>query len=160
MQHIIRDSHESDVAKKGHRKRSWQLFRALVSRHVVEFIPRTADGASSFNLFGVKAGTHWNGPKATTATLEYDGTVATRQRESFRAYASIDESVNDFAQLLSSSPRYRDALKAGADAGTYARALGASGYATDPEYTNKLNEILGGDQLRAAFGVRTAGLQK
>ena len=45
MQHIIRDCHESDVAKKGHRKRSWQLFRALVSRQVVEFIPRTADGA-------------------------------------------------------------------------------------------------------------------
>ena len=45
MQHIIRDSHESDVAKKGHRKRSWQLFRALVSRNVVEFMPQTADGA-------------------------------------------------------------------------------------------------------------------
>ena len=26
-------------------RRAWQLFRALVSRHVVEFIPRTADGA-------------------------------------------------------------------------------------------------------------------
>ncbi len=45
MQRLIRDSHETEVAKKAHRKRSWQLFRALVSRKVVEFIPKTADGA-------------------------------------------------------------------------------------------------------------------
>ena len=45
MQQLIRHSHESDAAKRAHRRRSWQLFRALVSRHVVEFIPKTADGA-------------------------------------------------------------------------------------------------------------------
>jgi hypothetical protein len=45
MQHIIRDSHESEVAKKAHRKRAWQLFRALVARKVVEIIPRTTGGA-------------------------------------------------------------------------------------------------------------------
>ena len=36
----------------------------------------------------------------------------------------------------------------------------AQRYATDPEYANKLKEILAGDQLRSAYGVRTAGLQK
>ncbi len=46
MQRLIRDSHEPDAAKKGHRKRSWQLFRALVSRRVIEFIPRTDEGAT------------------------------------------------------------------------------------------------------------------
>lgn len=45
VQRLIRDSHESEVAKKAHRRRAWQLFRALVSRKVVEFIPKTADGA-------------------------------------------------------------------------------------------------------------------
>ena len=45
MQRLIRDSHETEGAKKAHRKRSWQLFRALVSRTVVEFIPKTVDGA-------------------------------------------------------------------------------------------------------------------
>ena len=33
------------VAKKAHRTRAWQLFRALVARGVVEFMPQTADGA-------------------------------------------------------------------------------------------------------------------
>jgi superfamily II RNA helicase len=45
MQRLIRDSHEPHAAKPGHRRRAWQLFRALVSRGVVEFIPRTAAGA-------------------------------------------------------------------------------------------------------------------
>jgi len=45
MQRLVRDSHESDVAKKAHRRRAWQLFRALVTRRVVEFIPKTESGA-------------------------------------------------------------------------------------------------------------------
>ena len=45
MQRIVRDSHEPEGAKKAHRKRAWQLFRALVARKVVEIIPRTVGGA-------------------------------------------------------------------------------------------------------------------
>jgi superfamily II RNA helicase len=44
-QSLIRESHEPESAKKAHRTRAWQLFRALVARGVVEFIPRTAAGA-------------------------------------------------------------------------------------------------------------------
>ena len=39
MQRLIRDSHEPDRAKKAHFKRAWQLFRALVERGIVEFVP-------------------------------------------------------------------------------------------------------------------------
>jgi len=39
MQRLIRDSHEPDRAKKTHFKRAWQLFRALVERGIVEFLP-------------------------------------------------------------------------------------------------------------------------
>lgn len=46
MQRLIRDSHEPDRAKSAHRRRAWQLFRALVSRHIVEIIPRTPEGAT------------------------------------------------------------------------------------------------------------------
>jgi superfamily II RNA helicase len=45
MQRLIRDCHESPKAKKAHTKRAWQLFRSLVDRKIVEFVPRTADGA-------------------------------------------------------------------------------------------------------------------
>jgi len=45
MQALIRESHETDHAKKGHFKRAWQLFRALLGRGVVEIVPRTPEGA-------------------------------------------------------------------------------------------------------------------
>jgi hypothetical protein len=46
MRQLLRDCHESDAAKLAHRKRAWQLFRALVARRIVEFIPRTEDGST------------------------------------------------------------------------------------------------------------------
>ncbi len=46
MRQLIRDSHESDGDKKAHTRRAWQLFRALVARHIVEFIPETEDGST------------------------------------------------------------------------------------------------------------------
>jgi len=45
MQALIRDSHETEHAKKGHFKRGWQLFRALVGRGIVEIVPRTVEGS-------------------------------------------------------------------------------------------------------------------
>ena len=46
MQTLIRGSHEPESAKPTHRRRAWQLFRALVARRIVEFIPKTAEGAT------------------------------------------------------------------------------------------------------------------
>src|SRR5262249_13617162 len=45
MQRLIRDSHESDRAKKAHFRRAWQLFRALLRRGIVEITPRTEEGS-------------------------------------------------------------------------------------------------------------------
>ncbi len=45
MRSLIRNSHESAKAKKAHIKRAWQLFRALVDRKIIEFIPETESGA-------------------------------------------------------------------------------------------------------------------
>ncbi|MFM7786510.1 MAG: DUF3516 domain-containing protein, partial [Gammaproteobacteria bacterium] len=41
MQHIIRDSHDTAVQKKLHRKRAWQLFRSLVERDIIGIVPRS-----------------------------------------------------------------------------------------------------------------------
>ncbi|MFI4889204.1 MAG: glucosaminidase domain-containing protein [Steroidobacterales bacterium] len=112
---------------------------------------RTADGAPSLNLFGIKAGDGWAGPRATAATLEFKSGVATPLRTAFRAYESIQASVQDFANLLQSSPRYARAVAAGANAQAYVAAIGQAGYATDPEYGNKLSEILNSGTLRTAL---------
>jgi superfamily II RNA helicase len=44
MQALIRDCHETPKAKKAHTKRAWQLFRSLLDRKIVEFIPKTEEG--------------------------------------------------------------------------------------------------------------------
>ncbi len=61
---------------------------------------RTASGAPSLNLFGVKADEQWTGARATAATIEYSGGVATPRNAVFRAYDSVEDSVKDFAKLL------------------------------------------------------------
>lgn len=121
-------------------------------------MPRNADGSSSLNLFGIKAGEEWTGARATADTVEFSHGVATPRRTAFRAYGSIEESVGDFARLLQISPRYRDAVAAGGDAAAYIAAIGKSGYATDPDYGNKLNQILNSGPLQAALLPRTAAL--
>ena len=114
-------------------------------------MPRTADGSPSHNLFGIKAGQEWSGARAAADTVEFMNGVATPRRTSFRAYGSIEESVDDFAKLLKDSPRYRDVIAAGGDTQAYVDSIGRSGYATDPQYAIKLNKILNSGALRAAL---------
>jgi superfamily II RNA helicase len=45
MQDLIRRCHDTPRQKQAHIKRAWQLFRSLVDRKIIEFIPRTAAGA-------------------------------------------------------------------------------------------------------------------
>jgi peptidoglycan hydrolase FlgJ len=121
-------------------------------------MPRTADGNSSLNLFGVKAGSDWSGARAVADTVEVNGGVVKQTRTAFRVYGSIQESVDDFARLLTSSPRYRDAVAAGGSAQAYVANIAKAGYATDPEYANKLNEVLNSGTLQAALSARLAKL--
>jgi len=113
-------------------------------------VPSTSDGASSLNLFGVKAGDTWTGARATAATVEYSGGVATPRRAAFRTYGSVQQSVSDFAKVLG-SPRYRDAVAGGADPHNYIDGIGKSGYATDPEYADKLAKVLNSQTFRQAI---------
>jgi flagellar protein FlgJ len=119
---------------------------------------RTADGAPSLNLFGIKADDSWGGARAVANTIEFSGGVATQRHAAFRAYGSIEDSVNDFVNLLKNSPRYRETAAAGADAQAYVKGIGQAGYATDPDYTNKLNEILNSSTLRTALNVSSTKL--
>jgi flagellar protein FlgJ len=121
-------------------------------------LPRAADGSSSHNIFGIKAGNEWTGARATADSMEVINGVATPRRTTFRAYASVEESINDFTNLLKNSPRYKDVIAGGGSVGAYSAAMGSSGYATDPDYGNKLNQILSSDTLQSALAARVAKL--
>jgi flagellar protein FlgJ len=109
--------------------------------------PRFADGRSSFNLFGIKAGKGWKGATVEASTVEYVDGQAQRQTERFRAYGSYAEAFTDYARLLTESPRY-SAAAASRDGAGFARALQNAGYATDPQYAAKLERIISSPALK------------
>lgn len=109
------------------------------------------DGASSNNLFGIKAGAAWNGPAVEHLTLEHENGVTAPRRESFRAYTSAAESFGDYVQLISTAQRYAGALEHGGSAEAYARGVTEAGYATDPAYADKWLAIYNGDRLAQAL---------
>jgi flagellar protein FlgJ len=124
---------------------------ALVAQAALETgwgraVPNHSDG-SSFNLFGIKAGSSWDGATANVPTLEFEDGVAVRKVERFRAYASAADSFNDYAQLIGNNPRYENARGAGGDVATFASALQDGGYATDPNYAQKIVAVA--DEVRA-----------
>ena len=109
------------------------------------------DGRSANSLFGIKADANWSGARVSASTREFvNGSPVTR-RETFRAYDSIADSVEDFTRFLKDSPRYREAVAAGTDAQAFVESLARGGYATDPVYARKLRSILGGETLRTAL---------
>jgi flagellar protein FlgJ len=100
-------------------------------------------GASSHNLFGIKAGPGWDGAVSEAATTEYVGGAALATRARFRAYPDQASAFRDYADLLLANPRFRGALGAGADAHAFATGLARGGYATDPAYADKLAKVAG-----------------
>ena len=107
---------------------------------------RTADGASSHNLFGIKAGAGWEGAAGESTTTEYVNGAALKTRERFRAYPDAASAFQDYARVLTDNPRYRAALNTGNDTQAFAQGLARGGYATDPGYAAKLARIAAGLQ--------------
>jgi len=103
---------------------------------------KNADGSSSHNLFGIKAGPGWKGKVATAVTTEYVNGVPQTKVEKFRAYDSYADSFKDYANLLASNPRYEKVLASAGDAHKFAHGLQKAGYATDPQYAAKLSNII------------------
>ena len=113
---------------------------------------RTADGAPSHNLFGIKAGRGWEGPTADVMTTEYVNGAPVKTVERFRAYGSYAEAFKDYARLLAANPRYAEVLNERTDPAAFARGLQQAGYATDPNYADKLTRIITSNVMRLGLG--------
>jgi flagellar protein FlgJ len=113
-------------------------------------VPCNGAGECSFNLFGIKAGTHWSGASVNVPTLEFEEGVAVRKVERFRAYGSPAESFRDYARLIGGNARYEGAVGTGDNVAAFASALQQGGYATDPNYARKLVAVA--NELRSLTG--------
>ena len=121
--------------------------RAIVAQAALETgwgtsHPADKSGGSN-NLFGIKAGGNWAGASVESNTQEYTAGVANDEQAQFRAYGSATDSVKDYVALLRDNPRYAGALNTGSDVQAFASALQRGGYATDPNYANKLISVAG-----------------
>jgi len=103
---------------------------------------RGADGQNSHNLFGIKAGSGWRGRTVDIVTTEYVNGKPQKQVDTFRAYDSYADSFRDYANLLRANPRYQNVLAQGRDATGFAQGLQQAGYATDPNYAQKLASVI------------------
>ncbi|WP_295992161.1 glucosaminidase domain-containing protein [uncultured Alistipes sp.] len=90
---------------------------------------------SSNNHFGIKCKKNWTGER-----VFHDDDA---RGECFRAYPSVEASYHDHAEFLDSQPRY-DSLfvYASNDYRSWARGLKAAGYATAPDYAQRLIRII------------------
>jgi flagellar protein FlgJ len=127
------------------------LAQAALETQWGKHMPARADGQSSFNLFGIKAGSSWNGARVNVPTVEYEGGIAVRKQAQFRSYQSIADSLADYADLIGKDPRYAQARGHGDDVLGYAKALIDGGYATDPAYAGKVAAIANGSVMRDAL---------
>ncbi len=114
-------------------------------KHMIE----GSEGEPSFNLFGIKADTRWDGGAVDIMTTEYREGVPMSERAAFRSYDSYSASFSDYVEFLNRNPRYRDVLEAADRPEEFADRLQAAGYATDPNYGAKIRSIMNSDTFDA-----------
>jgi flagellar protein FlgJ len=99
------------------------------------------DGSSSHNLFGIKSGSSWKGDSARATTTEFEKGKEVKEVASFRAYNSFEQSFQDYVSFLQNNDRYQGALDSAARPDQFMKELQRAGYATDPQYARKVNQI-------------------
>lgn len=93
------------------------------------------------NLFGIKAQKGYSGMKVNMPTTEYINGRKIRVDAFFRAYHTQQESLKDYAKLITNSRYYSDARKNCKDVEGYIKGL--KSYATDPSYFAKVRKLCG-----------------
>lgn len=100
-------------------------------------------------VFGIKVGkgktqfgNAWKGKAYSTKTKEcYDGKTYTEITDMFRAYDSLEESVQDYMDMLFVLVRYSDAIGE-TDPEKCITAIKKGGYATSPTYVSTIMSII------------------
>jgi flagellar protein FlgJ len=102
---------------------------------------------NSFNFFGIKADSRWEGDKVSVTTHEYRDGKRVTEKADFRSYPNIEAGLKDYSNFLQAS-RYEKAMAAGTDVEKYAKELQQAGYATDPQYAQKISSIANSDLMK------------
>ncbi|MES2664433.1 MAG: flagellar assembly peptidoglycan hydrolase FlgJ [Pseudomonadota bacterium] len=108
-----------------------------------QHMPKQDNNFASHNMFGIKAGSSWARQVANNITNEFDNGWK-QEAARFRSYESTEESFDDYVRFIQNNARYQHLQNS--DPETYTNGLQQAGFATDPEYANKIMKIV--HQLR------------
>jgi flagellum-specific peptidoglycan hydrolase FlgJ len=138
-----------DLIKEGALK-GYEDYGILPSLTIAQAILESGWGNSQLsirakNLFGIKAFSNWRGDKITLPTTEWYGDKKQVINADFRAYDSLNESIEDHNKLLAIE-RYKPVREC-SDYREACRRIYECGYATDPGYAEKLIRIIEDNQL-------------
>lgn len=103
------------------------------------------------NLFGIKADSRWRGETISLNTREFIRDQWVVVPAKWRKYVSWQASIDDHAAFLKLNPRYKACFLC-TTASAFAQALVQAGYATDPNYANKLIALVNRHQLQSFDG--------
>lgn len=128
--------------------KGWETYRILPSVSIAQAILESDWGRSGLakkgnNLFGIKG--DYNGEYVTMETSEYIDGKWIRVDAKFRKYPSWNESIEDHGGFFTSTPWRTNNYKhvvGETDYKVATQALSDAGYATDPGYADKLNNLI------------------
>src|SRR5690625_1505375 len=122
----------------------WNKFGILPSVAIAQGALESAWGKSRLateynNLFGIKG--HYQGNSAMLNTWEvYDG-KRYEVKDGFRVYPDWETSILDYGVFLTVNPRYASAIGV-TDYANQIHLIHLAGYATDPDYAEKIRRII------------------
>ncbi|MES2148581.1 MAG: glucosaminidase domain-containing protein [Pseudomonadota bacterium] len=100
----------------------------------------------AFNLFGVKADRAWKGATLAMETAEFVNGKRLMVTAQWRAYPDWLACLTDRAAFFRANKRYTKCFDETTGEG-WVRAVAVAGYATDPEYAEKLLGVIRGRNL-------------
>ena len=126
--------------------------RGLIAQAALEtgwgrYMIRHPDGRSSHNFFGIKAGPEWSGELVRVPTTEYIDGRAVTVNAAFRTYENTAGAFADYVDFIEHNPRYAAVIAEGSNAAAFAEQLARAGYATDPNYADKIVAILNSGEV-------------
>ncbi|GAA6185365.1 MULTISPECIES: flagellar assembly peptidoglycan hydrolase FlgJ [Alteromonadaceae] len=151
--------HAQEIAQKIGIDPKALLAQAAVETGWGQYMIHTGSGQNTHNLFGIKADNRWQGETTAINTVEFEQGVAKQQKAQFRTYDSFADGLNDYVSFVADNPRYQQALENVKDPQAYFSALQSAGYATDPQYANKILSVLNSDTFKSALSTLAFGKQ-
>lgn len=131
------------IVQDVNKSRGYPLFSSVV---IAQACLETGYGSSQLMMkanaiFGIKAGLSWRGKVYSAKTKEVYNSKPVTITDTFRAYDTLRESVEDFFNLICNNKRYAVAVHSN-NFVECIHGIASGGYATDPSYADKVIKII------------------